>query len=162
MQATDGNIYGANNLAGGAGWGVLFRIDPQGGFTTLHDFDWGSGASPQDTLLQHTSGMLYGETAVGGINNDGRGTFYSFDVGLGPFVSFLPAAGASDKTVEFLGQGFQGTTSVSFNGTPAVFQVVTDTYLTAVVPVGATAGFVTVTTPKGILTSNKEFRIRPE
>ena len=160
-QATDGNIYGTNNLDGGAGWGVLFRIDSTGAFTVLHDFDWDSGASPQTTLLQHTSGVLYGETAVGGIGNNGDGTFYSFDVGLGPFVSFLPAAGKVGKTIEFLGQGFTGTTAVSFNGTPATFNAVTDTYLKATVPSGATTGFVTVTTPGGILTSNKKFRVKP-
>ena len=39
--------------------------------------------------------------------------------------------------------------------------VVSDTYLTATVPPGATTGFVTVTTPSGTLTSNQEFRVRP-
>jgi hypothetical protein len=37
--------------------------------------------------------------------------------------------------------------------------VVSGTYLTAKVPSGATTGFVTVTTPKGKLTSNKKFRV---
>jgi len=160
-QATDGNIYGTNNLDGGAGWGVLFRIDSTGAFAVLHDFDWDSGASPQTTLLQHTSGVLYGETAVGGTGNNGEGTFYSFDVGLGPIVSFLPAAGKVGRTIEFLGQGFIGTTGVSFNGTAATFSAVTDTYLTATVPSGATTGHVTVMTPGGTLTSNNEFRVRP-
>ena len=160
-QATDGNIYGTNNLDGGAGWGVLFRTDSTGAFTALHDFDWGSGASPQTTMLQHTNGVLYGATDVGGTGNNGEGTFYSFDVGLGPFVSFLPAAGKVGKTIEFLGQGFTGTISVSFNGTAATFGVVSDTYLTATVPAGATSGFVAVVTPGGTLTSNKEFRVSP-
>ena len=160
-QATDGNIYGTNNLDGGAGWGVLFRIDSTGAFAVLHDFDWGSGASPQTTMLQHTNGVLYGATDVGGTGNNGEGTFYSLDLGLGPFVSFLPAASKVGKTIEFLGQGFTGTTGVSFNGTVATFAVVSDTYLTATVPAGATSGFVTVMTPGGTLTSNKEFRVSP-
>ncbi len=156
MQATDGNFYGTNNLAGTNGWGILFRITPKGAFTVLHNFDWGSGASPQATMVQHTNGVLYGTTKVGG--DPGGGAFYSFDVGLGPFVRFLPAARKVGAWVEFLGQGFTGTTAVSFNGTLAtLFTVNSDTYLTAKVPVGATTGFVTVTTPGGTLTSNKKF-----
>ena len=48
----------------------------------LHDFEWNSGASPQVTLLQHTNGVLYGDTAVGGTAGDG--TFYSLNLGLAP------------------------------------------------------------------------------
>jgi hypothetical protein len=76
-----------------------------------------------------------------------------------PFVSLVSTAGEVGKTIEILGQGFKGTTGVSFNGTPTTFKVVSSTYLTAVVPAGATTGFVTVTTPKGQLTSNKKFRV---
>jgi hypothetical protein len=50
---------------------------------------------------------------------------------------------------------------VSFNGTPASFTVVSDTYLTATVPAGATTGFVNVTTPGGTLKSNRAFLVTP-
>jgi hypothetical protein len=51
-----------------------------------------------------------------------------------------------------------GSTAVSFNGTDATtFTVVSDTYVTAVVPAGATTGNITVTTPGGTLTSNRKF-----
>ncbi len=158
VQATGGNFYGTT-FQGAAGdwpgWGVLFRITPAGTFAVLHTFDWSSGARPR-ALLQHTNGVLYGTANEGG--DDSEGTFYSFDDGLGPFVSFLPAARKVGACVEFLGQGFTGTTAVSFNGTPATsFTVKSDTYLTAKVPAGASTGFVTVTTPGGTLTSNKAF-----
>jgi hypothetical protein len=65
------------------------------------------------------------------------------------------------KTIGIFGQGFTGTTGVSFNGTPANFRVAYDTYMTATVPSGATTGFVTVTTPSGKLTSNVLFRVIP-
>ena len=71
----------------------------------------------------------------------------------------LPTSGKVGKTVGILGQGFKGTTAVSFNGTAADFKVVSSSYLTATVPDGATTGFVTVTTPGGPLTSNKKFRV---
>jgi len=153
VQATDGNLYGTNNLGGAFGWGVLFRVSTAGEFAVLHDFDWSSGASPQVTLLQHTNGKLYGDTAVGV-----PGGLYTLDLGLAPFVRFLPAARKVGAWVQLLGQGLTGTTAVSFNGTPATdFTVKSDSYLVAKVPVGATTGFVTVTTPAGTLTSNKKF-----
>ena len=153
VQATDGNLYGTNNLGGANGWGVLFRIGTSGMFAVLHDFASDSGASPQVTMLQHTNGKLYGDTAVGW-----PGGFYTLDLGLDSFVRFLPASRRVGAWVQFLGQGFTGTTAVSFNGTPATsFIVNSDTYLTARVPVGATTGFVTVSTPVGTLTSNKKF-----
>jgi hypothetical protein len=89
----------------------------------------------------------------------GGGVFYSFDVGLGPFVSFLPNSGRAGDTIQFLGQGFKGTTNVSFDGTPAAFHVVSDTYLTATIPTGAKTGIVIVQTPGGMLESNKKFRV---
>jgi uncharacterized repeat protein (TIGR03803 family) len=125
MQATDGNFYGTNDLGGSANWGVLFRMTPAGTFAPLHNFDLGSGASPQVTLLQHTNGVFYGTTAVGG--GPDQGTFYSFNVGLGPFVRFLPEIGYAGNTIQILGQGFTGTSAVSFNGISAAFTVVSDT-----------------------------------
>ncbi len=160
VQATDGNFYGTNNEGGSGGQGTIFRVSSTRAFATLYEFDdFGAGGNPQVTLLQHTNGVLYGTTAIAGTFD--RGVFYSFDVGLGPFVSFLPAAGGVGRTIDVLGQGFKGTTGVSFNGTPAKFEVSSDTYLTATVPAGATDGFVTVTTPGGTLTSNKEFLVKP-
>jgi uncharacterized protein YpuA (DUF1002 family) len=67
--------------------------------------------------------------------------------------------GKVGATVGILGQGFTGTTAVSFNGLPVTYHVKSDTYMTAVVPSGATTGKVVVTTPGGTLTSNVNFRI---
>lgn len=113
-------------------------------------------------LLQATTGTFYGTTAVGGEGQcagSGCGTVFSLDMGLGPFVTFVRAAGRVGQTSGILGQGFTGTTSVSLNGTPASFTVVSDTYIRATVPVGATTGYVTVTTPSGTLTSNVPFHV---
>src|SRR5262249_47261276 len=52
--------------------------------------------------------------------------------------------------------------NVSFNGVSATFTVVSDTFLTATVPAGATSGSVTVNTPGGKLTSNRVFRVAPQ
>jgi hypothetical protein len=76
-------------------------------------------------------------------------------------VNFVRGSGKVGWRVEILGQGFTGTTGVSFNGTAANFVVQSDTYLTATIPQGATTGFVSVTTPGGTLQSNVVFRVTP-
>jgi len=167
VQATDGNFYGANSTGGEFGFGTIFMITTQGDFSVLYNFDGTTGSTPDDTPFQHTNGIVYGDTNMGGTGNVSPcvagfcGVFYSWNNSLPSFVSLLPYAAKVGKKIDFLGQGFTGTTSVSFNGTAASFQVISDTYLTATVPVGATTGFVTVTTPGGTLTSNREFQVIP-
>jgi uncharacterized repeat protein (TIGR03803 family) len=140
VQASDGNLYGNGNAAD---W--IFQITPEGTFT--EECVCGGGT----TLMQATDGKFYG-TAYGLV--------YSFDMGLGPFITFVVPAGKAGGTAEILGQGFEGTAGVSSNGIAAKsFKVVSDTYMTAVVPAGASTGRVVVTTPSGTLTSNLNFRV---
>jgi len=162
VQATDGNFYGTTYYGGTGvckyGCGVIFQITSTGAYTILYNFDRAHGEGPMSTPMQHTNGKIYGLTFGGGTSGDG--VVYSFDMGLAPFVSLLSTSGKVGKTVEVLGQGFTNTTAVAFNGTTASFTVKSDTYLTAIVPSGATTGFVTVTTPSGTLTSNKQFTVK--
>ena len=82
-------------------------------------------------------------------------------MGLSPFITFVLSSGKVGQPVQILGQGLTGTTGVTFNGIPATsFTVLRDTFMTAVVPDGATTGPVVVTTPTGALTSNKSFVVR--
>ncbi len=157
VQATNGNFYGTTRYAGPNGYGTIFQITSAGVLTTLHGFDMTDGSVPNG-LLQSTNGILYGTAGTGG---DCCGTVFSLSTGLGPFVSFVIDSGRVGQTGGTLGQGFTGTTSVSLNGTSASFTVVSDTYITATVPPGATSGFATVTTPSGTLTSNKPFQVLP-
>ena len=90
-----------------------------------------------------------------------EGTFYSLDVGLGPFAKLMTTQGKAGQVVEILGQGFTGTTSVMFGTGSATFTIVSDTYMTAQVPATGTTGYVTVTTPSGTLTSNSIFKVVP-
>jgi hypothetical protein len=114
--------------------------------------------------LQQTAGTLYGTTWEGGnfgLCDGGCGIFYSENVGLSPYAALVSSAGKVGKTVGILGQGFKGSTAVSFNGTSAQFTVVSNTFLKATVPTGATTGLVTVSTPTGNLVSNQNFRVVP-
>jgi hypothetical protein len=62
--------------------------------------------------------------------------------------------------VKVRGQGLTGAMDVTFGRIPAAsFQVISDTYLTAVIPSGATGGHLTVMTPKGKLISSRSFWI---
>jgi hypothetical protein len=85
---------------------------------------------------------------------------YSLDMGLGPFVALVRYSGVRGSEAQILGQGLTGASNVTFNGVAAAsFKVVSDTYLTAVVPIGASTGPVAVVTPSGTLSSSRNFRI---
>ncbi len=160
LQATDGNLYGTTSTGGANNHGTVFEMTKDGRLTTLHSFQGADGDSPVGGLVQATDGKLYGTTSVGGAYGDG--TIFSLDLGFSPLVRLVRNVGQVGQTGDILGQGFTGTTDVSLNGTPATFTVVSDTYLTATIPAGATTGFVTVSTPSGTLTSNKIFRVTPQ
>jgi uncharacterized repeat protein (TIGR03803 family) len=155
IQATDGNFYGTLWQGGAAGCGALFSLTRAGVFTKLHDFRQQSGCTPQNTIMQHTSGKLYGTTWSGGTNNDG--VIWEYDPGLAPFVTFLNVYGQVGAKVYILGEYFASNSVVSFNGVAAQNPVIQPTYIQATVPAGATTGFITVTTSKGTLKSNKPF-----
>jgi uncharacterized repeat protein (TIGR03803 family) len=163
VQAADGNFYGATYGYGMYDCGTVFELTPAGTLTTLYSFDDTDGCAPFAGLLQATNGKFYGTPYFGGNNSCsmGCGTVFSLDVGLPSFVEALPYSGKVGKNIKILGQGLTGTTAVSFNGTAASFTVKSDMYLVATVPNGATTGFVTVTTPSDMLTSNRQFRVTP-
>jgi uncharacterized repeat protein (TIGR03803 family) len=165
VQATDGNLYGLTQLGGnsncgfdGEGCGTAFKMKPSGTLTTLHTFNSKDGDEPRG-LTQGTDGNFYGTTTGGGAG--GAGTIFRLSLGLRPFVSLVRDSGKVGQTGPILGQGFTGTTGVSLNGTAVSFTVVSDTYIQATVPAGATSGFVTVNTPGGVLTSNVPFHMIP-
>jgi uncharacterized repeat protein (TIGR03803 family) len=173
FQGTDGNLYGTTTAGGlegcgqfDAGCGTAFSVSTSGTFTLLHTFcsetDCADGGFPYDGIMQATNGTFYGTTAQGGDSSCGQygcGTVYSLSNGLKPFVETVPVSGKVGSTVRILGYGLTGTTSVTFNGTAATFTVISGTMITATVPSGATTGTVSVTTPKGTLSSNVKFRI---
>jgi uncharacterized repeat protein (TIGR03803 family) len=164
IQATDGNFYGTT-AAGGAsnfctgGCGTVFKITRGGTLATLHSFDSTDGSYLLGGLVQDTNGTFYGETGGGG--TFGHGTIFSLAVGLGPFVETELTSGAAGRPVRILGTNLTGATSVTFNGTAAIFKVVSASLITTTVPAGATTGKVQVITPSGVLNSNKAFVVKP-
>jgi uncharacterized repeat protein (TIGR03803 family) len=165
VQSTDGNFYGTTGVGGAnscvfegvdlGGCGTIFKITPSGTLTTLHNFDGTDGYGP-NSLVQDTNGTFYGTTFQGGI---GGGTVFSLSVGLGPFVETQPTSGKVGAYVKILGTNLTSATKVTFNGTPAVFKVVSSSLITTTVPFGATTGKIQVVTPSGTLSSNVPFRV---
>lgn len=166
VQGTDGNLYGTTDGELGAhpNDGTIFQITTGGTLTTLHNFDFTDGGWPAAPLVQATNGTFYGTTLFGGADKCDRlscGTVFSLSMGLGPFVKASPNFGQVGRVVRILGNNLTGSTSVSFNGTPATFTVVSSTYIQATVPSGATSGTIEVTTPTATLSSNIAFQILP-
>jgi uncharacterized repeat protein (TIGR03803 family) len=164
VLATDGNLYGTTSGGGAYGGGTIFKITPSGASTPLYNFcaqtGCTDGAGPVAGLVQATDGNLYGTTAGGGAY--GYGTVFTLSMGLGPFVETLPTSGKVGRAVVILGNNLTGSTSVTFNGTPATFTVVpTGTAIKTTVPSDASTGPVQVVTPSGTLTSNANFWVKP-
>jgi large repetitive protein len=74
---------------------------------------------------------------------------------------FSPMAGLPRETVVIEGFDLTGATAVRFNGTNAVFSVVADTQITTLVPLAATSGPISVTTPAGTTTTTNRFIVAP-
>jgi uncharacterized repeat protein (TIGR03803 family) len=157
VQANDGNFYGTVEQGGANGDGTVFKITLSGKLTTLHNFDGADGSETFAGLVQATDGDLYGAPEEGGANGDG--TIFRLSVGLGPFVETQPTSGTVGAAVKILGTNLTGATSVTFDGTAAVFKVVSKSLITTSVPAGATTGKVEVKTPRGPLKSNVVFRV---
>jgi len=101
VQGNDGYFYGTSSSCGAEGFGTVFRISSNGGFTPLYSFANGAdGANPCACLVQGNDGYFYGTTPSGG--TEGFGTVFriSSSGGFTPLYSFTngvdganPAAG---------------------------------------------------------------------
>jgi uncharacterized repeat protein (TIGR03803 family) len=166
IQGTDGNLYGTT--AGGEGpYGSVFQITPTGNLTTLYSFcavnnDCPSGATPEAGLVQATNGIFYGVALGGGVSTNcsgGCGTIFSIAMGFTPLVQPYPNFGKPYSVIGILGSNLTGTTQVIFNGVPAEFTVVSNTFIKATVPGGAVTGRIGVTTDGNTLSSSGVFHV---
>jgi uncharacterized repeat protein (TIGR03803 family) len=160
VQGTDGSFYGTTQGGGANGGGTVFSVTAGGKYTLLHSFD--NPDEPSGGLLQGTDGSFYGTTFYGGggtCNGSGCGSVFKVSLGLAPFARTLPTSGKAGTRFVILGDNLTGATSVNFNGIGAPFTVVSSTEIKAMVPSGATTGFIYVVTPAGTFKSNVKFRV---
>jgi kumamolisin len=128
-----------------------------------------NGASA--SFVENSSGQVTAYVPAGATTGPisittGGGTANSaanFTINPGPpaptVTSFTPATGGLNASVTITGTFFTGATAVFFNGTGASFTVNSSTQITAIVPIGATTGPVSVTTPSGTGTSASSFAV---
>lgn len=138
IQGTDGNFYGTTRGGGAHLHGMVFRITPTGGFTTLYSFKGSSttgpfdGAQPNAALLQATDGNFYGTTEAGGTVNGGtvfkitpagsETVLQSFGVAAAPgFFLDAPLIQATDGN--FYGTTARGGNSSCFDGCGTIFKI---------------------------------------
>ena len=89
IQDTSGNFYGTTYSGGntnggvGIGGGTVFKLDKTGNYTVLHTFcmqlNCTDGGGSQASVIQDSSGDLYGTTTVGGTHGAGAGTIFKID-----------------------------------------------------------------------------------
>jgi uncharacterized repeat protein (TIGR03803 family) len=126
VQATNGDFYGTTsqggaNCASVSGCGTVFKITPDGVFTTLHSFcaegtypNCTDGWYPAAGLVQATNGDLYGTTFYGGDSNlcpapegstSGCGTVFKITLGgtLTTLYAFCSQSGCTDGYQSFAG-----------------------------------------------------------
>jgi hypothetical protein len=102
---------------------------------------------------------------VGGQGASTVGTFFSVATGDAPFVRLEPTQKTEPVGAHLglFGQGFTSASVVKFGGVASTSVMrLGSTYLTAVVPVGAHTGAVTVTTGSTTLTSPQTFKVKPK
>jgi len=101
-------------------------------------------------------------TGLINISAPGGQTFSSSNFVVMPSIfSFSPYFGKTGTNVTIVGANFLGTTNVFFNGMAASFSGVTSNQLTAIVPLNATSGPLTVATTNGIAVSATNFFLPP-
>jgi uncharacterized repeat protein (TIGR03803 family) len=169
LQVTDGSFYGVNGINGPSGGGSIYKLTSANVFTA---FLFPSpppvdGGAPLSTLIQNTNGLAYGTTVSGGpiSCNPCQGVFFSVATGDAAFVNLEPTqkAGFVSARVGMFGQGFNSSSMVKFGGVASTTVTRSgSTYLTAVVPVGAKTGAVTVTTGATTLTTPQTFKVKPK
>jgi uncharacterized repeat protein (TIGR03803 family) len=92
MRDDAGNLYGVTESGGAEDGGTIFRLDPEGEISFLHEFEFDAdpsdpfeitsvdpgGTFPLAGLVGDPTGIVYGTTSTGG--TPARGVVYRFDL----------------------------------------------------------------------------------
>jgi uncharacterized repeat protein (TIGR03803 family) len=129
----NGSLYGTTETGGSSGWGVVFKVAPDGAETVLYNFKGGDdGGAPESSLIEDGAGNFYGTTTEGGGTNcAGFGCGTVFKLAPDGTETLLHAfTGGSDGSYPFApliadknGHLFGTSTGDLGNGTGAVFEL---------------------------------------
>jgi uncharacterized repeat protein (TIGR03803 family) len=128
LEASDSNFYGTTLLGGtNGGNGTIFRITPDGTFTSLFSFSGTNGSAPWDSLIEGNDGNFYGTTYGGGIWNSGTVFRITPSGTLTPLYSFTGGCdgyGPLGALVQATDGNFYGTASKGgTNGNGTIFRI---------------------------------------
>jgi uncharacterized repeat protein (TIGR03803 family) len=114
VQDADGNFYGTTDDGGSYGYGVVFKMTPDGVLTNLLSFNYSNGAIPLGALTQGLDGNLYGVTAYGGAYGDGT-VFTITPNGTLTLLSSFPTSAGSPLSAPVQGANgnLYGTTALN-------------------------------------------------
>ena len=116
VQGTDGNFYGVAPIGGtnGSRHGIVFKVTPEGAFTTLHQFSIAiDGGQPSAGLVRGSDSNFYGTTLLGGTSSSGT-TFKITPAGTLTTLhhfSGTDGSGPNAKLLQASDGNFYGTTS---------------------------------------------------
>jgi uncharacterized repeat protein (TIGR03803 family) len=128
VMDSSGNLYGTTYYGGGAGNGVVFKIDPAGQETVLLAFqeDGASGSVPGAGLIRDAEGNLYGTTIYAG---PGGGCGYVFRLSqagtetvLKDFGDGLGGCNPNAMLLEYQGSLYGTTVAGGADGHGVVFK----------------------------------------
>ncbi len=80
IRDSDGNLYGATFIGQadfGYGFGVVYKVDPAGHATVLHNFTNGADGGYPNNVIRDSKGNLYGTGSGGGAS--GAGVVFKID-----------------------------------------------------------------------------------
>ncbi len=116
---SSGNLYGTTMGGGsgfvGAGFGVVYKLDPSGQETVLHSFTGGAGGGLPGWLIRDSAGNLYGTAAYG---PPGSGVVFEIDA-AGNYSILYAFSGGTDGgfgVIFELNPSGQETVLYSFTG----------------------------------------------
>jgi uncharacterized repeat protein (TIGR03803 family) len=129
---SSGNIYGTTSHGGSADFGTVFKLDPNGVETQLHDFTNGAdGGSPKSGVVLDAAGNLYGSASTGGdpsCGSSGCGVIFKiapakpdFSISASAFSpNRISPGGSASSTLSITSvAGFSGKVSLSCSVKPS-------------------------------------------
>jgi uncharacterized repeat protein (TIGR03803 family) len=145
IGATDGNLYGTVADGGSYGYGFVYRVTTNGGFSIVYSFGGGNdGGTPEYSLVQANDGYLYGTTVDGGANY--LGTVFRMTTNGTLFTLYSFTGGADGAFPEALAQASDGnlygaTVEGAENDAGTLFRITSNGKLTPVYTNSSEYGF---------------------